>query len=218
VVVINGSDDDVQRQSEAMLERRAMAKQAKASKVRATIHQSWLLLHSLFLQKKRKAEAITQASTSSGACAGATSIEAPVNEASSTSNGATAITPLATEGSSQEGSSTTTTSSEEERDSSPSEKRIRLDPAQGSGTKLVKKSSVQQRQSKFQAKASGSKLRTGSSVAALTKKATTDVESSFKPAAKDDSARKVYKSLFHSGSGPRPKERTSNWVTYNPYF
>lgn len=29
--------------------------------------------------------------------------------------------------------------------------------------------------------------------------------------------RKVYKSLFSSNTAARPKEQTSNWVTYFPY-
>ena len=85
-----------------------------------------------------------------------------------------------------------------------------------------KKSSVQQRQAKLlsssQASGSGSKLRSGSSVAALTKKTSKVVESTFKPASEDASAREVYKSIFNSSASERPKERTSNWITYNPYF
>ncbi len=116
-------------------------------------------------------------------------------------------------------STSTTLSSEEDRDSPPLAKKLKVEPLpSSSGRSVSKKVSVAQRQSKFQSSSqvSGSKLRSGSSVAAVTKKTTKVIESTFKPAVKDESARTVYKSLFSSSA--KPKGRTSNWITYNPYF
>lgn len=151
-------------------------------------------------------------------------IEASQNGSSSTSLGASGASCLEASSSATDTSSTTT-SSEEDRDSPPVEKRPKIDHKDEEASvkpnaPTKKKLTVAQRQSQFQSSSEGasSKLRSGSSVAAVTKRTTKVVESTFKPAAEDGSARKVYKSLFNSSASQRPKERTSNWVTYNPYF
>lgn len=63
----------------------------------------------------------------------------------------------------------------------------------------------------------GSKLRLGAAASSIVKKTTDEIGSSFKPPALDPNARDAYKSLFHSTSKERPKEKTSNWVTFFPY-
>ncbi len=170
-----------------------------------------LSLFFLSLQKKQKVvDATLCESTSFTASCGASVNTEPSTRTETTSEASLTLLPE---------SSSATPSSEEDRDSPPLAKRPKIEPLPSkSGPSVSKKVSVTQRQSKFQSssQASGSKLRSGSSVAAVTKKTTKVVESTFKPAAKDKSARTVYKSLFSSSA--KPKGRRSNWITYNPYF
>lgn len=65
--------------------------------------------------------------------------------------------------------------------------------------------------------AGGSRVGLGSAASSIVKKATKELDSSFKAPGANPEARDAYKSLFHSTSKPHPKERTSNWVTFFPY-
>ena len=57
----------------------------------------------------------------------------------------------------------------------------------------------------------------GSVASSIVQKTTEELKESFKAPAVDPNARDAYKSLFHSVVGDRPKEKTSNWVTFFPY-
>lgn len=61
------------------------------------------------------------------------------------------------------------------------------------------------------------KVGMGSTASSVVKKATSELESSFKSPATDPNARDAYKSLFHSADKERPKEKQSHWVTFFPY-
>lgn len=63
----------------------------------------------------------------------------------------------------------------------------------------------------------GTKLGLGSTATAVVKKTTEELGASFKSPGSDPTARDAYKSLFQSACEPRPKEKTSNWVTFFPY-
>ena len=173
------------------------------------------------LQKRRKADIVQ--------CDSSTSIPTSTElSVASSCESSDTKPPFTTEATTCEPSSavaqpiSTDASLEESRDSPPLAKKPKIEseiqePSTKSGAPS-KRVSVAQRQSKFRSSSqAGSKLRSGSSVAAVTKWTTKVVDSTFKPAAEDESARKVYKSLFNSSESSKPK-RTSNWITYNPYF
>lgn len=65
--------------------------------------------------------------------------------------------------------------------------------------------------------AAGTELGLGSTATSVVKKTTQELEASFKAANSDPNAREAYKALFYSADKPRPKEKTSNWVTFFPY-
>ena len=72
------------------------------------------------------------------------------------------------------------------------------------------------RQQQASSSSMASKLGGGTMATSVVKKATKEVNA-FKTVAEDPAARSTYKSLFNSGNEARPKEITSNWVTFFPY-
>ena len=122
----------------------------------------------------------------------------------------------------------------------PAEKRPKLDTtattseaASSSESKLVNGSSkLVGKSSKLSSRLSSSKmvnghgggssstsstLRAGSSASVVVKKATKELDATFKSATKDPNARDAYKALFHSKDKERPKEKSAHWVTFFPY-
>lgn len=122
--------------------------------------------------------------------------------------------------------SKSSSSSSEERESPPAEKKLKQEVTDTSDklTNGTEAQTLSATSSKVVSKVAtqvpskdSTKLRGGSSASVVAKKATEAINSSFKKATDDPSAREAYKALFHSADKERPKEKSAHWVTFFPY-
>lgn len=215
-MILNGLEEDVKRQKEAMEERR---QQAKLNKVGRCSVMALLLLFSFSLSR----------------------LHSPFLLSSHFS--LLLLLPFSLhpqrkrKTSPDEATTSSSSSSDPEKDSPPPEKKPKLPaketlPSVGASTKTDlpngtasnrpsggKGSSNSKVGSKLLSKTSSSRtsnLGSGSLVSTVAKKAG-EVAKTYKTVAEDPSARQVYKSLFNSGAEKRSKEHTAHWVTYFPY-
>lgn len=187
VVLLNGSEEEVKKQREAMLEKRAQAKQAKLAK------------------GKRKKE------TSSPESGPSTSSSSPEGDSPPAKKRAKTSEEQALPGPPPPSTVTneTTKASSSSNDTAKSKHPATVLPKGAS-----KYSTPPQPPP---AAGVGSKLGPGSTATSVVKKTSQELTTSFKAPASDPGAREAYKALFHSKDKQWPKEKTSHWVTFFPY-
>ena len=233
-MIINGLEEDVKRQREAMEERR---QQAKLNKVRRCSVMALLLLFSCSLSRLYSPFLLFLSLPPPP------SPPPPPSLLFCSLCFLLLLLPFSLHSqrkrktSPDEASTSSSSSSDPEKDSPPPEKKPKLPaketlPSIGASTKTDlpngaasnrpsggKGGSNSKVGSKFISKPSSSRasnLGSGSLASTVAKKAG-EVAKTYKTVAEDPSARQVYKSLFNSGAEKRSKEHTAHWVTYFPY-
>ena len=232
-MIINGLEEDIKRQREAMEERRQQAKLNKVGRCSVMVLLLLLFscslshLYSLFLLflSLPPPPSLLFSSLFSSLCFLLLLFPFSLHSQRKRKT------------SPDEASTSASSSSDPEKDSPPPEKKPKLPaketlPSIGASTKTDlpngaasnrpsggKGGSNSKVGSKFISKPSSSRasnLGSGSLVSTVAKKAG-EVAKTYKTVAEDPSARQVYKSLFNSGAEKRSKEHTAHWVTYFPY-